>query len=174
MKEQAILESLPDYFVLGASRFVPYKALDTVIRVAAEAGVPVVVAGQGPDRDRLNDVAEVQGARCCFVDSPSDALLYALYQRAAAYIFPPIEDFGIMPVEAMAAGARVIVGNQGGASESVIDGITGVHLEDWTGETLREALKQVEKMPAQDSKSRAQAFSLNAFHAEVNKWVTPL
>lgn len=171
--EQSVLDSLPEYFVLGASRFVPYKSLDIVIRVAADAGVPVVIAGQGPERDRLGAVAAERRAHCHFVESPTDTLLYALYQRAAAFVFPPIEDFGIMPVEAMAAGAPVIVSNEGGASESVVNGVTGIHVEEWTANALLDALSQVERMCPEESRNRARAFSLEAFNAEVGKWITP-
>lgn len=117
--EAVQVQALPKDFLLGASRFVPYKRLDLVIKAGELVGMPVVLAGSGPDADRLRRIAEQASVPVIFIDSPSDALLYTLYQQTRAFIFPPVEDFGIMPVEAMAAGAPVLCNVQGGAGESV-------------------------------------------------------
>lgn len=117
--ELRTFESLPQDYLLGASRFVPYKRLDWVIKVGELTGSPVVIAGSGPEEAHLKRLAKESSVPIQILTKPSTALLYALYQSARAYIFPPVEDFGIMPVEAMAAGCRVLVGTRGGAAESV-------------------------------------------------------
>ncbi len=118
-------ERLPQDFLLAASRLVPYKRIDEAIRAAALTDLPLVVAGDGPDRARLESVAESEKIPVYFLGRVSDALLFALYQKSLAYIFLGVEDFGIMPVEAMAAGASVVGNSVGGVAETVMDGITG-------------------------------------------------
>nr|WP_238404053.1 glycosyltransferase [Gordonia desulfuricans] len=169
--EQGILDNLPETFVLGASRFVPYKRLDLVIEAAARVGVDVVLAGSGPDRLKLEQIAERAGTRCLFVDRPSDSLLYALYQRAEAYVFPAIEDFGIMPVEAMAAGAPVITGSLGGATESVIDKKTGVHLAEWDQSSFDSALRLCSQLKGEAPRLRAAEFSNLRFEERIKTWM---
>ncbi len=106
-EDSEIFAGLPQGYVLGASRFIPYKRLDLVIRAGEAADRPVVLAGRGPELGRLRCAAAAARVPVTFVDRPSAALLRALYQQAAVFVFPAIEDFGIMPVEAMAAGAPV-------------------------------------------------------------------
>ena len=108
--ERALLESLPDRgFLMAASRLVPYKRHDAVIRMGAALDLPVVVVGSGPERERLEALAADAGVPVHLLGRVSDELMRALFQRALAFVFPPVEDFGIIPVEAMAAGCPVIV-----------------------------------------------------------------
>lgn len=95
--ELDVLEALPSNFLLGASRFVPYKRLDLVIEAGEATGLPVVIAGRGPEEASLRSRAASARIPVTFVISPSDELLFALYQTCAAYVFPAVEDFGIMP-----------------------------------------------------------------------------
>jgi glycosyltransferase involved in cell wall biosynthesis len=124
--DRRVIDLLPQTFILGASRFVSYKQLCKVISVGALLDVPVVIAGRGPEEQRLRAIAQTASVPVTFVIAPSDALLHALYARTAAYVFPPVEDFGMMPVEAMAAGAPVIVNALGGARESAGRSAAGV------------------------------------------------
>jgi glycosyltransferase involved in cell wall biosynthesis len=173
-EDLVIFESLPEAFLLGASRFVPYKRLDLVIRAGEAAGVPVVLAGGGPERAALAEHASSASVPVRIIDRPSDALLYALYQKALAYVFPPVEDFGIMPVEAMAAGARVIVNNVGGATESVVDGVTGVHVDAWTRAELADAVSRVVSLDSADAQARAREFDAKIFRDKLLAWVNPV
>jgi glycosyltransferase involved in cell wall biosynthesis len=118
-REASVVESLPDGFVFGASRFVAYKRLDAVISAGEAANMPVVIAGAGPDEAALRAQAAEATVPVHFVIAPTDAMLYALYQAASVFVFLAIEDFGIMPVEAMALGTPVVVQPEGGARESV-------------------------------------------------------
>ena len=169
--DEKILEELPKEFLLGASRFVPYKALDDVVRLGAIGRLPVVLAGSGPDLPRLKTVASELGVRVSFVDRPSDQLLFTLYQRAHAYVFPAVEDFGIMPVEAMAAGARVIANRQGGVAESVVDGETGVLVDFRSTEELTSALESLPNAERTSSTLRARAFDSSLFEEQIRQWV---
>lgn len=169
--EHLILDALPETFLLGASRFIPYKRLDLVIALGAASDTPVVLAGDGPSLPELQQLADRHPGRVSFVLKPSRALLSALYRRALAYVFPAIEDFGIMPVEAMATGTPVIARDIGGAAESVIDGTTGVHLHDFTGDAGREAVSRVARMLPQDCVDRAWQFDKEVFHQTLRAWV---
>jgi glycosyltransferase involved in cell wall biosynthesis len=124
-RERAVYDRLPSDFILGASRFIPYKRLDRVIDLAEAADIPAVIAGQGPLESALRQRGAEAKVPVTIVTAPSDAMLRALYRRARVFVFPPVEDFGMMPVEAMAAGTPVIVNRLGGASESVTPGVTG-------------------------------------------------
>lgn len=169
--EAAILAALPTDFVLGASRFIPYKRLDLVIKTGEVSDIPVVLAGDGPELPALRALAAEATVPVHFVLAPSGALLYALYQRALVYVFPAVEDFGIMPVEAMAAGAPVLAQSVGGSSESVVEGLTG-SLVTFTSQTdMREGLSRAAGMNRTDSATRARAFSSERFTNEIREWV---
>jgi glycosyltransferase involved in cell wall biosynthesis len=169
--ERSQLDALPDDFLLGASRFVRYKELDIVIEAGEDAGLSVVLAGDGPDHQRLLRRAREATVPVVFIKSPSDTLLYSLFQKATAYVFPPIEDFGIMPVEAMAVGAKVIVNAQGGAGESVEDGVSGTHWHRAEGEPFVSALRRSERVSGARARARAERFSSARFLKEVDEWL---
>lgn len=169
--ERRIVEGLPEVFVLGASRFVPYKELDRVIDAGQAIGLPVVLAGSGPEECRLRSLASGSGIPVTFVTNPSNALLYALYQRCAVFVFPPIEDFGIMPVEAMAAGASVLANRIGGASESVVEGKTGALADFSDPADLKRAALAAIGLSTNVSAIEARNFSRERFDYEIQSWV---
>lgn len=108
---------------LIVSAFVPYKRIPDALEAARLSGLPLTVAGSGPDGARLRRQA---GETVSFVDTPSDEELRELYRGAEALLMPGEEDFGIVPVEAQACGTPVIALGRGGALETVVDGSTGV------------------------------------------------
>lgn len=170
-EERTTLSQLPETFVLGASRLVPYKAIDEVIRVGKLADMPVVIAGSGPEREYLEQLAIELGVHAVFLGAVSNPLLYALYGQAHCYVFPPVEDFGIMPVEAMAVGAPVLVNRLGGAAESVIDGVTGFHCDFSDAAQVRNAVDRVGGLHSAAAELRAGDFSKARFVGEVHDWV---
>lgn len=172
--EARTLESLPADFVLGASRFIPYKRLDDVIRVGEAIDRPVVLAGHGPSAGALREAARVASVPVHFVHAPSEALLYALYQRAALYVFPAVEDFGIMPVEAMAAGAPVLAQAEGGAAESVVDGESGALIRFDSAEEMRRGATTAIATDRTTRTTRAKEFGAARFRAEITDWVEAL
>ncbi|SEJ40342.1 glycosyltransferase [Demequina mangrovi] len=170
--EELILERLPGEFILGASRWVPYKGMDKIIRMGHALGIPTVIAGGGPEDERLVALAADLGAPTVFVRHPSDGLLEEFYRRAIAFVFPPVEDFGIMPVEAMAAGCRVIVNAAGGTAESVVDGTTGVHVEDFDDvSALRAAVDRLERIDRAALPGYATRFSPERFREGLRRWM---
>jgi len=169
--ETAVLDALPEGFVLGASRFIPYKRLDAVIATGEATGRPVVLAGRGPSRASLDERAAQATVPVHFVDSPSDALLFALYQRTALFVFPAVEDFGIMPVEAMAAGAPVLAQVVGGAAESTVAGLTGALVSFDSLDGIREGAELAMATRPKDRLVRARDFSAERFGREISTWV---
>jgi glycosyltransferase involved in cell wall biosynthesis len=170
-EDDAILQSLPDTFILGASRFVPYKRLDVAIEAGVAASVPVVIAGEGPDEERLRSIADAHPGLVTFIRHPSSALLNQLYRRALVLVFPAIEDFGIMPVEAMATGTPVIANIVGGAAESVLDGVTGSLLTTFDHQSLRSAVDIAALTKREDCVARAWEFDVDVFDRRIHQWV---
>lgn len=171
-RESRILDRLPTDFLLGVSRFVPYKRFDLVVRAGIAADVPVVLAGRGATDAELKVLAAAHPGRVHVVRNPSSALLSALYRRALTLIFAPIEDFGLVPVEAMASGTPVVVNAIGGAAESVVDGYTGAHVRDWSLEPLREAVERAARARPEDCIARAAKFDVPVFERQLRKWVS--
>jgi glycosyltransferase involved in cell wall biosynthesis len=169
-QEQDVLRGLPESFILGASRFVPYKRLDAVITGGAAAGMPVVIAGAGPDERRLRAVAADADTSTTFVIAPSDALMAALMQRASVFVFPPIEDFGIMPVEAMALGTPVVVNAVGGAAESVLHGVTGSTIDTTDPQTVAAGIHAALGSSPAACRGRADDFSTDRFLQNIQRW----
>jgi glycosyltransferase involved in cell wall biosynthesis len=170
-RDLRVFDSLPETFILGASRFIPYKRLDTAIRAGELAGLPVVLAGNGPELDRLRERAADSSVPVHFVLSPSTPMLYALYQRCSVFVFPAVEDFGIMPVEAMAAGAPVVANLTGGAAESVEPGVTGALTDFASDRELKDAVERASRLGPASPRIRAQAFSRERFVKEIEEWV---
>jgi glycosyltransferase involved in cell wall biosynthesis len=172
-REREWLERLPENFILGASRFVPYKRLDYAIDAARVSGLPVVIAGSGPEEANLRAHAERTNVESYFAIRPSNALLAALLQRAMVYVFPSVEDFGILPVEAMALGTPVVVNSVGGASESVVDGVTGVTLASFDDRSLRAAIEKASAIDAAAAMERARLFDATHFQDSIRAWMEP-
>ncbi len=120
-------------FFLFAGRLVPYKRPDLAIRAARQAGVRLVVLGDGRYRRQLEALA---GPETTFLGGASDAVLLDMYRRCRALLMPGIEDFGIVPVEAMACGTPVLAVGAGGALDTVVPGLSGEHIPHGTDESV--------------------------------------
>lgn len=170
--ESRTYASLPDEFILGASRFIPYKRLDLVIKTAAVADIPAVIAGDGPELEHLTAMARSAQVPVQIVRAPSDALLYALYQAAKVFVFPPVEDFGIMPIEALAAGCPVVTGPVGGASESLASvGLSGV-AASLEPQDLAQQIDIASRGPRWMNSKAAQRFSKGKFVDALRTWMS--
>ncbi len=123
-------------FWLVVSALEPYKRVDLAIEAARLAGKRLVVAGRGSQESALRAMA---GGRVTFAGRVPDAELRRLYRTAEALLFPQIEDFGIVAVEAQACGLPVVARSAGGALDIVIDGVTGALFDDPTPEALAAA-----------------------------------
>jgi glycosyltransferase involved in cell wall biosynthesis len=116
----------PEPFFLVVSALVPYKRLDVAIRACADALAPLKIVGKGPEEARLRQLARTVGADVEFAGWLDDGQIRELYQRCQAVLMPGIEDFGLVPVEAQACGRPVVALAEGGALDSVVDGVTGI------------------------------------------------
>jgi glycosyltransferase involved in cell wall biosynthesis len=169
-EEARVLEALPEQFVLGASRFIPYKRLDLVIEAGRKVGLPVVLAGAGDLEEPLREQARSASTPVTFVIRPSNAMLRALFQRCTVYVFPAVEDFGIMPVEALAAGAPVVAQAVGGTAEIVEEGVSGA----LTGfDSMTDVARAIDVATGTDAEARiarAETFSEAAFERQIRGW----
>lgn len=121
-----------DFFLL-AGRLVPYKRPDLAVAAAERANVRLVVAGDGRAMAQCRALA---GPRTTFLGRVPHPVLLDLHRRARAVLMPGVEDFGIVPVEAMATGTPVIALGEGGALDTVVPGITGVQVPSGTDEMV--------------------------------------
>ncbi|PWU06826.1 MAG: glycosyltransferase family 4 protein [Terriglobia bacterium] len=127
-----------DYFLI-VSELVPYKRIDTAVRLFARTGQRLVIAGNGPEYRRLRSLAS---ANIEFAGRVPDDQLRELYSRCRALLLPGEEDFGLTPVEALASGKPVIALGRGGVLESVPlrDPVGGIFYESPEEGSLEGAL----------------------------------
>lgn len=151
-------------FLLCAGALEPYKKTELAIEAAKATGRPLVVAGNGSQRARLESLA-ASSPHVRFLGRVSDPMLRALYQRAAMLLFPQLEDFGIIALEAQACGTPVVAFGAGGALDSVIDGTTGFLFPEQTADSLAAAVRRCEQSGSSPHDCRANAvrFSEAAF-----------
>ncbi len=127
----------PGTYDLVVSALVPYKRLELAIAAYRGSPVPLRIVGTGPEEARLRARA---GPEVAFLGRVDDAGLRDLYRGCRAVVMPSVEDFGIVAVEAMACGRPVIVFGEGGGTESVVDGETGIVFREATPAALRAAV----------------------------------
>ena len=132
------VDHVSDDFYLAVGRLVPHKRLDLAVRACQQLGVPLVIAGEGRAASRLRRLA---GPDVRFTGAVSDDKLVRLYARARAVLIPAEEDFGLVPLEAQAAGTPVIAYDAGGVRETVIHGETGLRFAPQTAEALAGAIR---------------------------------
>lgn len=130
----------PHYLLLG--QLVPYKRADLAVRAFTELGLPLVVVGDGAERAAL---ARHAGRSVELLGPQPFEVVRELLQTCRALVFPGCEDFGIVPVEAMAAGAPVVAFGRGGALETLQEGLTGTFFHQQTVGALKEAVMRVER-----------------------------
>lgn len=127
-----------DYYIV-VSRLLPYKRIDLAIAACAIAGAALHVIGIGPDERRLKALA--LGTKTTFHGSVDDATRNALVGDARAAILPGEEDFGLVPLEAAAAGRPTIAYGAGGALETIVEGVTGTFFAERSAHALAEAIR---------------------------------
>ena len=149
---------------LVVSALVPYKRIEVAIEAARLAGLPLRIVGRGPEEVRLRQFAGSSPVE--FLGWKSTDEIRTLYQEAAVLLLPGVEDFGIVPVEAQACGTPVVALGQGGARETVIDGVTGALVPEGAP-ALADGIGRVLEAPLDVAAVRgnAERFSREAFRS---------
>lgn len=163
-----------DYYV-ALGRQVPYKRIDLAVGAATELNVPLRVYGNGSEHERLVHMAgpTVQFFTDRFGDA-SDAAVTDALNHAKGFIFPSEEDFGIVAVEALAAGAPVIALSRGGSRDIVDDGVSGVLFRDQNPDAIANAIRYAEKINFLPGtlRRRSKRFDKSLFITKIKKVVS--
>ena len=161
----SLREQKEDYY-FTASRMVPYKKIDLIVEAFSQTPQRrLIVAGDGPDMARIKAKA---GSNIKFVGHVSADRLRNYMQWARAFVFAAEEDFGIVAVEAQACGTPVIAFGRGGATETIVDGVSGIFFQHQNVPSLLDALDRFEVMEFDPHVVRAGAlrFSSERFRRE--------
>lgn len=158
-----------DYYLV-AGRQIPYKRIDLAISACNKLKKPLVVIGRGSEHQKLVDLA---GPTVKFATGVSDENMAQYFQRAKGFIFPSLEDFGIVPVEAMAAGTPVIAFSKGGALDYIKNGVNGIFFDKQTTKSVAEAINRLEKtsFSSQSIIKHAKAFDEQVFIKKIQEFV---
>ena len=165
----SVSEKVGDYY-LAFSRLVPYKRFDLAVEACSKIGKKLIVIGDGPEKERLEKMA----APCVtFLGYQDDDTVNKYVSECKALLFPGEEDFGIVPVEVMAAGRPVIAYGKGGVLDSVIDGKTGVFFKEQTAKSMIEAIERFETMTFDSNEIRKHAltFDESVFQKRIEDFV---
>lgn len=149
-----------------AGRQTPYKRIDLAVAACTQLNLPLTVLGDGPDHGKLVKMA---GPSIKFVADASDSQMADYFRSAQAFIFPAIDDFGIVAVEALAAGTPVIAYKAGGALDYVTESQTGLFFDQPTAESLAKALQSFDptKFDNQSISQHAERFSAKNFRQKI-------
>ena len=168
-----IVRSPEPLHYLCFGRLVGYKRVDLAVETCTRAGLPLVVAGGGPELARLRAVA---GPTVRFETDVSNGRYRELLADSIALLFPGEEDFGIVPVEAMAAGVPVVAFGRGGALDTVVEGVTGTLFADQTVASLTSAVERLAHSAFDRDKLAAHAstFDVARFAVEMRDLIKTL
>ncbi|NBP55286.1 glycosyltransferase family 4 protein [bacterium] len=158
------------YLMLG--RFLPYKHYDIVLEAFAQNGKTLHLVGSGPDEEKLRKIAQGKN-NIKLLGRLSDEEAQREFRECRAFIFASEDDFGIVPVEAMAVGKPVIAYGRGGALETVEDGKTGIFFDEQSANSINQAIERFETMDfdANYIHNYAQKFSKDAFKHNFYKFL---
>lgn len=162
-------ETRDDYF-LFAGRLVAYKEPLLAVRAANKTGLPLIVAGDGPELPRLRAEA---GPTVEFVISPTREQLRDLYRRARALLYPGVEEFGITMIEAAACGTPGLGFDDGGLRDTVVDAVTGSRYQSPDLEALCAAMLEFDEgcYERDEIVAHAKKFSTQEFHRRIREVV---
>lgn len=160
-------------FALMIAALAPYKKVDLAIEACRQAGVPLVIVGEGPERARLEAMA---GADVRFAGRVDRSELRSLLSRAAFYLQPGVEDFGIATVEALACGTPVLALGKGGVLDIVEDVVHGLLLPGDDAVAMADGIDKFRRMGfnLMDLRSRAEQYSAERFATSLREHLRPL
>jgi len=157
------------YFLI-VSALVPYKRVDLAVEAFNRLGEKLVIIGTGAEQKRLQSMAR---KNIEFLGWVGDRYLPSYFEGCRALIFPGEEDFGIVPVEAMASGKPVIAYAKGGALETVVDGTTGILFRERTAESLEHAVRGLgnSTFKPDSIRSHAEQFDRAIFKERIRQFI---
>lgn len=160
----------PRHGFVIAGRQSPYKRVDLAVQACNELKVPLVVIGNGPEHKRLEKLAE---RNVTFLTAVNDFDIVSHFQTSLGFIMPNMDDFGIVAVEALAAGTPVVAYNKGGSQDYIIPNKTGVFFEKQNVKNLTKALEAVlAKSWDYDAIAKhAQQFSVASFRKNITSFI---
>jgi glycosyltransferase involved in cell wall biosynthesis len=166
-----IADILSDYFLIGG-RLSPYKRVDIVIEAFKELGLKLKIFGDGIDMKRLKEIVG-DNPNIEFLGRVDEQAKIDLFSHCQAFLYPQEEDFGITAVEAMAAGRPVIAYRSGGATESVIENVTGVFFDEQTKESIIAGVNNFTKQRFDPERiqEHAQQFSEANFKRNITQFI---
>lgn len=158
-----------DYYFI-VSRLVSYKRFDLAVRACSELNKKLIVIGDGPERKKLGSLSN---ENVIFMGKQPDDVVQKYMSECKALLFPGEEDFGIVPVEAMACGRPVIAYKKGGVLDTVIDNKTGILFEEQTVESLKEAILKFEtmKFDKKEIRNHALNFDEKEFQKKIKNYI---
>ncbi len=157
-------------FYFTASRLVPYKK--TKLIVEAFNKMPdklLVVIGSG---EELTSIQKIAGSNIKVLGYQPDNVLIEKMQKAKAFVYAAVEDFGIIPIEAMSCGTPVIALNKGGTKETIVDKVTGIHFDEQTTKSIINAVEQFEKIDFDPHRIRHEATKYTHFEEQLHEFIT--
>ncbi len=166
---QFTLNTKKEDFYLTASRLVPYKKTKLIVEAFNQMpGKKLLVIGAGEEYKSIQKIAasniEILGYQ------PDDVLIDHM-QKAKAFVYAAIEDFGIIPIEAMACGTPVIALNEGGTKETITDKITGTHFNAQTEASIIDAVEKFENMAFNPKRIRQEAMKYTHFEEQLQTFI---
>jgi glycosyltransferase involved in cell wall biosynthesis len=165
-------EDVEDYYLV-LSRLVAYKRIELAVQACERLHRKLKIVGHGPDRKRLEQLA---GKHTEFLGRLSDAESTRLLSRCRALIFPGEEDFGLTPLEAGASGRPTVAYGAGGALDTVVPGLNGVHFSEPTADSLVDGIHRLEagNWDSVAIRQHAEKFSVESFANQFNDVVQRL
>ena len=161
----AASDTIEPYFLV-VSRLESYKRIDLAVQAFNQLGLPLVIIGDGSEREKLQNMAQ---ANIRFLGRQPDEIVREHLAKCQALIFPGEEDFGITPVEAQASGRPVIAYRGGGALETVSEKTTGIFFDDKNAESLAEAVQGFDavQFDSEAIQRHARQFDISVFRQKM-------
>jgi len=166
-----ISNNIDDHYLM-VGQLVRYKRADLAVEAFNKNGKQLVIIGEG---EQFNELKQMAKSNIKILGNQSFDVIKEYYSACKALIFPGIEDFGIVPLEAMASGRPVIAYNHGGALETVCSGVTGIFFTEQTPQSLNKAIEEFElrekEFRPQDIRDYAKKYDKEIFKLKMKDYI---